>query len=358
MNAQWNAKIIGFATVCFFIGTDFCLGEGGWQLVREPALDADRLESVHFIDPQNGWAVGFRGGILHTKDGGATWTARQITLPLDARTYDIFFVNLHQGYIVGSQGLIFHTTDGGNTWKRQLSGTPEDFHKIVFVNEDEGWIVGMWGGILHTQNGGEDWSMQARELNLRWLFGLEFVDSQRGWVGGQLGVLLHTEDGGEHWEKQDGDFDYRFWGIDFVTPYEGWAAGVTTFPNLNLDDPGVLLYTKDGGKHWTRNEMFPKGEWPRSVLFVNPEEGWAFTWDKIFHTRDRGQTWTTQFQSDGIFDLAFDGEHTLWAVGGNGRIWKYTDSALRAYAVKPVSNLFPTQWGKIKNERIPRGHVD
>ena len=44
--------------------------------------DAD-LNDVHFIDPQNGWAVGQHGTILRTTDGGVTWqtaTVRRVLI--------------------------------------------------------------------------------------------------------------------------------------------------------------------------------------------------------------------------------------------------------------------------------------
>src|SRR5690554_5998048 len=42
--------------------------------MQSEAMRADaRLAEVCFVDARHGWAVGDRGAIWHTKDGGETW---------------------------------------------------------------------------------------------------------------------------------------------------------------------------------------------------------------------------------------------------------------------------------------------
>src|SRR5437016_4900893 len=71
-------------------------------------------------DP-NGWAVGFGGTILHTSDGGATWSGQ------DSGTSNellgVQFTDALTGWAVGAVGTILHTSDGGATWSGQDSGT-------------------------------------------------------------------------------------------------------------------------------------------------------------------------------------------------------------------------------------------
>ena len=41
-------------------------------------LDDAELTDVFFLDPDQGWAVGDRGVILHTEDGGRHWQVQRV----------------------------------------------------------------------------------------------------------------------------------------------------------------------------------------------------------------------------------------------------------------------------------------
>jgi len=69
------------------------------------------LNSIHFADGQNGWAVGYGGTILRTIDGGRTW-GLQNSGTTD-RLYSVHFPDPQTGYIVGKNGTILKTTSGG-----------------------------------------------------------------------------------------------------------------------------------------------------------------------------------------------------------------------------------------------------
>jgi len=65
------------------------------------------------------------------------------------------FSDASNGWAVGQIGTVLHTTDGGTTWTKQSSGTTNVFSSAKFVSSISGWIVGEGGTILHTTNGGE-----------------------------------------------------------------------------------------------------------------------------------------------------------------------------------------------------------
>src|SRR6185436_1282783 len=93
---------------------------------------ANCLRAVHFIDAYVGWAVGdpvvdtsgaiiAPAVILHTVDGGATWT--QQTAPVTAALHAVHFSSPTKGWAVGSGGVVLRTLDGGATWVRQMGLT-------------------------------------------------------------------------------------------------------------------------------------------------------------------------------------------------------------------------------------------
>jgi len=50
--------------------------------------------------------------------------------------------------------LILHTTDGGITWTRQINGTKDVLYSVFFTDVNNGWAVANNGTILHTTNSG------------------------------------------------------------------------------------------------------------------------------------------------------------------------------------------------------------
>ena len=105
-----------------------------------PITFFDRLYDVAAVS-KNIWVVGYYGKIVHSADGGVTWTIQQAGTT--KALLGICMVNDRVGGIVGASGTILHTTDGGTTWKKQESGiTDQQLLKVPFLIETEGFVVG------------------------------------------------------------------------------------------------------------------------------------------------------------------------------------------------------------------------
>ncbi|MDD5087949.1 MAG: YCF48-related protein [bacterium] len=66
----------------------------------------------------------------------------QNPLPTGNSLSDVVFVNENTGWIVGGSGTILHTTDGGATWTFQESGTGSGLAEICFRDSQQGFAVG------------------------------------------------------------------------------------------------------------------------------------------------------------------------------------------------------------------------
>ncbi|HNA30929.1 MAG TPA: P-loop NTPase fold protein, partial [Thiobacillaceae bacterium] len=125
------------------------------------------------------WAVGTKGTILTTADGGATWT------PQASGTKEPL-LSLHalasgpeagrRAWAVGGKGTILTTADGGATWTPQASGTKETLvsvHALASGPEAgrRAWAVGDNGTILTTADGGAHWQpVRYRKLLAPWFW--------------------------------------------------------------------------------------------------------------------------------------------------------------------------------------------
>ncbi|MBU0509838.1 hypothetical protein KKH27_13530 [bacterium] len=66
----------------------------------------------------------------------------QNPLPTGNYLSDVVFINENVGWIVGSSGTILHTTDGGASWTHQGSGTNSELTAIGFFDSQRGFAVG------------------------------------------------------------------------------------------------------------------------------------------------------------------------------------------------------------------------
>jgi len=77
---------------------------------------ADSSTEVSMSDASNGVAVGNRGQIVYTRDGGDTWTAATTTNVGTTNLSGVSMGDASNGVAVGAAGKIVYTSDGGDTW--------------------------------------------------------------------------------------------------------------------------------------------------------------------------------------------------------------------------------------------------
>ena len=113
----------------------------------------ENIQSIFFLDTLTGWAVGGHG-ISKTTDGGIGWF-QVYGGSLSTGYNSVFFTDTSNGWVCDNQSGIMHSTDGGNTWSIQRSDTSgyPALYSIFFLDKNNGWAVGN-GIVLHTTNGG------------------------------------------------------------------------------------------------------------------------------------------------------------------------------------------------------------
>lgn len=178
------------------------------------------LRDVECIDSDLIIAVGYEGRIVRSEDGGETWTF--ISSPNTAYLTEVFLLDSQQGWAVGYDGamvggtenpnprstevgIILHTEDGGLTWTEQTSGTALALWDIAFIDQNIGIAVGgkgtsepndksrVEGIILVTSDGGSTW--QAADLpSLENLRGVYVAPDGQVYIAGTRGFIARADD--------------------------------------------------------------------------------------------------------------------------------------------------------------------
>lgn len=177
------------------------------------------FQGLSLLGPNNGWLVagrypegdsfwGGQGYIVHVRADADSFIKNLVRLDT---TYDFFgvdFVNEQTGWVVGGydrnmRAVVLHTTNGGATWTEQsLPPSAKYLRAVDFVDAENGWACGRHGTIIRTSDGGATWVAQYCPADTT-LFDIQFVDATRGLCAGNS-LVLYTTDGGEHWIRSMG----------------------------------------------------------------------------------------------------------------------------------------------------------
>ena len=221
-------------------------------------------------------AAGQRGHVLYSDDGKA-WSQAQV--PSSSDLTALSFPSARQGWAVGHEGVVLHSRDGGQTWSKQLDGrqiaallmrhygnpaNPDDpqaqrlkqdaelfaaqgadkpLLDVWFEDERNGFVIGAFNLILRTEDGGKHWVPWLDRVDNPRSMHLYSLRPARGtlFMVGEQGLVLALDRASQRFERR-------------ALPYEGTLFGV-------LGDAGlVLVYglrgnvwrSLDGGTRWSK----------------------------------------------------------------------------------------------------------
>ena len=274
------------------------------------------LRGVHFIDANNGWAVGIvsaiyqqTGYVINTTNRGDQWDIQ--SLGIAKALGDVEFTSAQVGWAAGASGLVVKSTDGGASWTRKVTGDTSQYEGLSFLNDTLGWVVGKNDAVMYTNDGGTSWESRSTGSGIN-LTEVEFVSQDSGWVVGFGGSIFFTDDGGLNWTGQSAIPGFELRDIDMVDNMHGWAVGQN----------GTILSTSNAGQFWIPVLPAPDTVQFWGVSFSSLTKGWACgDHGTIYHTTD-GINWTKQptGTDEILHDVHFTDDNSGWVVGGNGVI--------------------------------------
>lgn len=313
--------------------------------LTEVMADDATLNAVTFVDARHGWAVGDRGLILHTDDGGLRWHLQVSTT--DASLRDVTFIDAEHGWAVGgltrpythrTRGVVLQTDNGGQTWQRTATPTLPALRQVKFFDRNRGIAAGAGSsfapsGIFRTEDGGRLWHSLSTDRLCHWtaaslsagtsLFGdaagrlatglseVTFVRNTKpnpghppqpasaairgltvnrhgtAYAVGDLGFVQQSHDEGQTWQAAD---------MPALAKHYDWHA-VSAVGNQvwSVGSPGTrLLHSEDGGTTWTLRST-PVATPLLDIHFADIQRGWAVgALGTILSTRDSGRSWQVQ----------------------------------------------------------------
>lgn len=300
---------------------------------RSMQEDAE-LTDVTFVDPQRGWAVGDRGVIWHTADGGKHW--RLQPSGVKCRLQSVCFIDTENGWAAGgraypyahaTRGVMLRTRNGGRSWAIDKGLLLPGLKRVRFFNASLGWALGETSamfptGAFVTDNGGRTWAPLSGVSAQGWLTG-DFYDPFTGAIAGRLGTMAAVRRQSLH-EARTPPFGLRgLHRMKLVGETGGWLVG----------DGGLVLTTADLGLSWQMPQVDPAEVAGRQfdwrALEVRGSRVWiaGIPGTKVLHSEDGGATW--QMQSTGqnapIHALSFVDNLHGWAVGALGTVLVTSD---------------------------------
>lgn len=149
--------------------------DGGKHWGHQKGGDArNDYSHVHFINSKTGWITGYRfhdrwtGIILATVDGGKHWSVQYTEE--DVGFDDIYVTDRKEIWVSGNTdsgelGALIHTTDGGVTWSADVFSSM-GFNRMAFLDKDRGAIFSeITGFVVITDDGGKTWKRKRIPLN-------------------------------------------------------------------------------------------------------------------------------------------------------------------------------------------------
>jgi photosystem II stability/assembly factor-like uncharacterized protein len=154
------------------------------------------LTAVTFVDPKNGWAVGHDAAILHTTDGGRTWTLQNFQPELEKPLLDVLFLDNQHGFAVGAYGMLKETLDGGQSWtdqKNALTDAELHLNSITRLGDGELFVAGEQGTVAVSSDQGKTWSKLNSPYEAS-LFGALPIGDKGAIIYGLRGNIFVSQD--------------------------------------------------------------------------------------------------------------------------------------------------------------------
>lgn len=168
-----------------------------WQQSKVPVQST--LTAVYFVDHLLGWAVGHDATILHSNDGGKTWSIQQYLPEREKPLLDVSFIDEKNGIAIGAYGQFFRTTNGGNSWH-------EEFQDEFLVPDDLDY--------LNELKAEDEEAYFDEKASILPHFNRITQDGRTSFMVGEIGLIAKSNDFGRNWEVFENIYHGSFFDLE------------------------------------------------------------------------------------------------------------------------------------------------
>lgn len=337
-NHHFDRLIAGLALVfCLLTAAGSLQADTTTAVTGSPLLDDANLNDVQFLGTRTGWAVGDRGVIRKTEDGGRTW--QFVPSPVHCPLRHICFLTDKIGWIAGggtaaygqlSQGVLLFTKDGGKTWEELIQKQLPRLHYVRFFGMNEGVVVGDTTvqhatGVFKTTDGGKTWQ-DVTGYESAGYRAAAFIDADTGIVAGAQGRLTLAGGGAVLPPRFPPQGLRGIQDVELPLTSAGWMVGEGALLRKSINN-GVVWEMPETALPDALKDFadFEAVEVRGDLVWVVGDPG-----SVIWHSNDGGRTWRQQWtnQSAPLKAIYFVNDQTGCAVGALGTILMTTDGGI------------------------------
>jgi len=221
------------------------------QVVRSRALTASLL----LAGGTELWAGTSTGALLHSRDGGETWTTSRLLdaeiLGLSAESQD------GQRLLARTRGGTWRSSDGGTTWEKQAETVDEAMEGMQVRSArsgERGWALGKEGRLRSTKDDGKSWTPVELGTKAE-LRSIQMTrDGKRVWLFGDENTLLRSHDGGRTWvpvrnQRSLPPWYFLSWVVVALVGWVGLGRARSSLKPAPLETVADLLITDSPIEH-------------------------------------------------------------------------------------------------------------
>jgi photosystem II stability/assembly factor-like uncharacterized protein len=324
-------------SLLFTCTLNFCCAQ--WAQQSSPTTA--NLKAISFYNNRIGFAVGDKGTVIKTMNGGQTWEL--IKFPVSDNLTSV--VLLDSGIVIVTTGsgiaasAVYRSSNAGKTWQRVLTDTRTFYAAKTPAQR----LFSISDHIFESFNTGRNW-LDHRDLNNTSTYNyLGFTDEQYGMVAGNIsGIVTYsaefvrTADSGKTWYNS---FPYDFPNangfstMDFVNAdtafmftnyYKGYGPGdscqLIMLTNFRLRRD--LVDSEWHFKSTIINNSFPDKLYASKffgsgIAYTSGEKG------TIYRSSNHGRRWTKDYTGKAPLNSFYMmNENSGYAVGNGGLVLK------------------------------------
>jgi photosystem II stability/assembly factor-like uncharacterized protein len=208
--------------------------------------------------------------VIKSIDGGASWSYIDMSA-YATRLVDILFISADVGFATGTAapasngGVILHTTDGGASWSTVCTTNAlSDIVWKIQQFDDQHCFASIYSEpinddtrMLRSADGGMNWEQITVSEQYTYNEAIGFMDPLHGWAGGDE-VLWETMDGGVSWQAYSfGSSHNRFMKVSATRAFLS----------------GAHIYKYEEGITTTVLESATRTEYHTLTVSPNPSDG-------------------------------------------------------------------------------------